>query len=239
MYCVYVSHRIKGVSFEQRDSGIIVQHAMIVFYHHREQTIRVGAMSTVFQIGMSVKVFQSIQNAFRQIFKWEYGRDVVATNKMSGCQSGDVGRVEESRYFRINVWQSWWRWSIIVQLCMIQDIHDSVWANDAHFREIPIEWQMLRRKISAVSHETSPRSPLDIGSDQIHPFICTPVAPQKRGVLHPTTTLHTTGQLAVSPPHLGLLLQEDLSSSRTQTQRQNSTKSVRSQGRGPINEIYH
>ena len=99
---------------------------------------------------------------------------------------------------------------------------------------LSIQWTWMYSPLSI-----SPRSPLDIGSDQIHPFICTPVVPQKRGASHPTTTLHTTGQLAVSPPHLGLPLQEDPSSSRTQTQRQNSTKSARSQGRGPINEIYH
>ena len=97
-----------------------------------------------------------------------------------------------------------------------------------------IQWTWMYSPWSA-----SPKSPLDIGSDRIHPFIRTPVVPQKRGVSHPTTTLHTTGQLAVSPPHLGLLLQEDPSSSRMQTQRQNSTKSARSQGRGPINKIYH
>ena len=99
---------------------------------------------------------------------------------------------------------------------------------------LSIQWTWMYSPLSA-----SPRSPLDIGSDQIHPFIHTPVVPQKRGASHPTTTLHTTGQLAVSPPHLGLPLQEDPSSSRTQTQRQNSTKLARSQGQGPINEIYH
>ena len=31
----------------------------------------------IFQIGMSVEVFQSIQYAFRQIFEWKYGRDVI------------------------------------------------------------------------------------------------------------------------------------------------------------------
>ena len=99
---------------------------------------------------------------------------------------------------------------------------------------LSIQWTWMYSPSSA-----SPRSPLDIGSDWIHPFICTPVVPQKRGVSHPTTTLHTTGQLAVSPPHLGLPLQEEPSSSRTQPQRQSSTKSARSQGQGPINKIYH
>ena len=113
---------------------------MIMFYHSREQTIRISATSAVFQVGVGVEIFQSIQNAFRQIFKWEYGRDVVATNEMSGCQSGDVGGVEELRYFRINVWQLWCRWSVVVQSCMVQDIHDGVGTNDAQFREIPIEW---------------------------------------------------------------------------------------------------
>ena len=111
-----------------------------MFYHSGEQAIRVGATSTIFQIGMSVEVFQSIQYAFRQIFKREYGRDVIAVNEMSGCQSGDVGGVEESRYFRIDVWQSWFGWSVVVQSCMVQDIHDGVGTNDAQFREIPIEW---------------------------------------------------------------------------------------------------
>ena len=83
---------------------------------------------------MSMEVFQSVQYAFRQIFKWEYGRDVIATNEMSGCQSGDIGGIEELRYFCIDVWQSWFRWSIVVQSCMVQDIHDGVGANDAQFR---------------------------------------------------------------------------------------------------------
>ena len=107
---------------------------MVVFYHSGEQAIRVGATSMVFQIGMSVEVFQSIQYAFRQIFEWENGRDVIAANEMSWCQSGDICGIEESRYFRINVWQSWFRWSVIVQLCMVQDIHDGVGTNDAQFR---------------------------------------------------------------------------------------------------------
>ena len=68
---------------------------MIMFYHSREQAIRVGTTLMVFQIGMSVEVFQSIQNAFRQVFEWKYGRDVVAVNKMGGCQSGDVGGIKE------------------------------------------------------------------------------------------------------------------------------------------------
>ena len=107
-----------------------------------------------------------------------------------------------------------------------------------HYRLSPtglsIQWTWMYSPLSA-----SPRSPLDIGSDRIHPFIHTPVVPQKRGASHPTTTLHTTGQLAVSPPHLGLPLQEDPCSSRIQPQRQSSTKSNRSQGQGPINKIYH
>ena len=113
---------------------------MVVFYHSREQAIRIGATSTVFQIGMSVEVFQSIQYTFRQVFEWKYGRDVVAANEMSGCQSGDVCEIEELRYFCINVWQSWFRWSIVVQPCVVQDIHDGVGTNYAQFREIPIEW---------------------------------------------------------------------------------------------------
>ena len=94
----------------------------------------------IFQIGVSVEVFQSVQYAFRQIFKWKYGRDVIAVNEMSRCQGGDVCGIEESRYFRINVWQPWCRWIIIVQSCVVQDIHDGVGTNDAQFREIPIEW---------------------------------------------------------------------------------------------------
>ena len=83
---------------------------------------------------MSVEIFQSIQYTFRQIFKWEYSRDIIAADEMSGCQSGYVCGIEESRYFRINVWQSWFRWIIVVQSCMIQDIHNGVGANDARFR---------------------------------------------------------------------------------------------------------
>ena len=97
-------------------------------------------MSMIFQIGVSVEVFQSIQYAFRQIFKWEYGRDVIAANEMSWCQGGDVCGIEELRYFRIDVWQPWFRWIIIVQSRMIQNVHDGVGTNDAQFREIPIEW---------------------------------------------------------------------------------------------------
>ena len=97
-------------------------------------------MLMIFQIGVGVEIFQSIQDAFRQIFEREYGRDIVALNEVSGCQSGDVCGVEESGYFHIDVWQSWCRWSFIIQVCMVQDIHDGVGTNYAQFREIPIEW---------------------------------------------------------------------------------------------------
>ena len=89
---------------------------------------------------MSVEVFQSIQYAFRQIFEWEYGGDVIAANEVSWCQSGDVCGIEELRYFRIDVWQPWFRWIIIVQSRMVQGVHDGVGTNYAQFREIPIEW---------------------------------------------------------------------------------------------------
>ena len=87
-----------------------------------------------------MEIFQSIQDTFRQIFEREYSGDIVASNEVSGCQHGDVGGIEESRYFCINVWQSWCGWSVIVQSCMVQDVHDGVGTNDAQFREIPIEW---------------------------------------------------------------------------------------------------